>query len=289
MNVGQSEGSQIIQLFGRGVRLKGYGFGLKRSRKVQEELRILAPKDIDCLETLNIFGVRASYMAEFRKYLEDEGLPSSTNRVSLTLPTLKPFGSLPRLRIIAVQDGIDYKKQGPRPTLGRITGNRRPSSVSIDWYPKIESQRSTGARSNGDAVNKHEVVLSPKHLAFMDFDAILFELLRFKNEKSWYNYPTNMPHLNDLISDGDIRADQYINSVCCPMLAGHGVLFAVGAYWHPGLHRWQPFELSPYPRCATGSLAGRVGAIGAIMRPDSHGDSAPAHNLDSSGRAGSCA
>ncbi len=25
MNVGQTEGSQIIQLFGRGVRLKGYG------------------------------------------------------------------------------------------------------------------------------------------------------------------------------------------------------------------------------------------------------------------------
>ena len=31
MNVGQGEGSQIIQLFGRGVRLKGYGLCLKRS------------------------------------------------------------------------------------------------------------------------------------------------------------------------------------------------------------------------------------------------------------------
>jgi len=28
MNVGKSEGSQIIQLFGRGVRLKGYQFSL---------------------------------------------------------------------------------------------------------------------------------------------------------------------------------------------------------------------------------------------------------------------
>ncbi|WP_210183439.1 hypothetical protein, partial [Methylobrevis pamukkalensis] len=35
MNVGQTEGSQIIQLFGRGVRLKGYGSSLKRSGKAQ--------------------------------------------------------------------------------------------------------------------------------------------------------------------------------------------------------------------------------------------------------------
>ena len=203
MNIGKSEGSQIIQLFGRGVRLKGYSFGLKRSRKVQEELHIPAPKEIDRLETLNIFGVRASYMAEFRKYLEDEGLPSNTNLVSLTLPTLKPFASLPRLRIIAVQDGIDFKQQGPRPTLGRVTGNRRPSSVLIDWYPKIESQRSTGAHSNSDAVNKHEVTLNPKHLAFMDLDAILFELLRFKNEKSWYNLNITREGISDLLEHPD--------------------------------------------------------------------------------------
>ena len=35
MNVGKTEGSQIIQLFGRGVRLKGYGMSLKRSGKTQ--------------------------------------------------------------------------------------------------------------------------------------------------------------------------------------------------------------------------------------------------------------
>ena len=31
MNVGKGEGAQIIQLFGRGVRLKGYDLSLKRS------------------------------------------------------------------------------------------------------------------------------------------------------------------------------------------------------------------------------------------------------------------
>jgi hypothetical protein len=36
MNIGKSEGSQIIQLFGRGVRLQGYEFSLKRSLGLDE-------------------------------------------------------------------------------------------------------------------------------------------------------------------------------------------------------------------------------------------------------------
>ena len=62
LNMGQGEGSQIIQLFGRGVRLKGKGFSLKRSLPQDR------PKGVhlDKLETLNIFGVRASYMAAFK-------------------------------------------------------------------------------------------------------------------------------------------------------------------------------------------------------------------------------
>lgn len=205
MNIGQSEGSQIIQLFGRGVRLKGYGFRLKRSRKVQEEERIQAPKDIDCLETLNVFGVRASYMAEFRKYLEDEGLPSSTAREVLTLPTLRSLTSLPKLRVIAVKDGIDFKKdeKAERPSLGRVAGSRGPSNVSLDWYPKIESQRSAGARTNGDAISKHEARFTARHIAFMDLNAIVFELLRYKHEKAWYNLNITRAGVAELLASDD--------------------------------------------------------------------------------------
>lgn len=70
MNFGQSPGPLIIQLFGRGVRLLGKGQSLKRSR----ELEGASPEHIQLLETLHIFGVRAKYMSEFRKYLEREGI-----------------------------------------------------------------------------------------------------------------------------------------------------------------------------------------------------------------------
>jgi len=72
MNVGQTEGSQIIQLFGRGVRLKGFDMSLKRSSKTQLPDEVKRPKHIGVLETLSIFGIRANYMAQFRDFLEED-------------------------------------------------------------------------------------------------------------------------------------------------------------------------------------------------------------------------
>ena len=59
MNIGRKEGSEIIQLFGRGVRLKGKDLSLKRSSRLEDAV---PPKNIQLLETLNIFGIRADYM-----------------------------------------------------------------------------------------------------------------------------------------------------------------------------------------------------------------------------------
>src|ERR1019366_5773408 len=64
MNVGKSEGSEIIQLFGRGVRLKGIGMCLKRSSRLEG---IPKPSHIGLIETLNIFGIRAQYMQQFEE------------------------------------------------------------------------------------------------------------------------------------------------------------------------------------------------------------------------------
>jgi hypothetical protein len=65
MKIGQSEGAQIIQLFGRGVRLKGYDFSLKRSKAMHLPSEVMKPKHIELLETLNVFGVHADYMEQF--------------------------------------------------------------------------------------------------------------------------------------------------------------------------------------------------------------------------------
>lgn len=70
MNIGRGEGPQIIQLFGRGVRLLGKDRSLRRSGTLEGD----HPAELPLLETLSIFGVRARYMAQFRDYLAEEGI-----------------------------------------------------------------------------------------------------------------------------------------------------------------------------------------------------------------------
>src|SRR5206468_4812085 len=95
MNVGRGEGAQIIQLFGRGVRLKGYGMSLKRSARATLPEGLDRPKNIETLETLHIFGIRADYMAQFRDFLEEEGLRTNDARIEFILPIRKNLGSRP--------------------------------------------------------------------------------------------------------------------------------------------------------------------------------------------------
>ena len=106
MNVGKGEGAQIIQLFGRGVRLKGYDLSLKRSGKTQLPEGVERPKHIDILETLGIFGIHADYMAQFRDYLEEEGLPKNDDRIEFLLPVIKNLGTQ-RLKTIRLKKKIN--------------------------------------------------------------------------------------------------------------------------------------------------------------------------------------
>ena len=86
LNVGKNEGSQIIQLFGRGVRLRGKDMSLKRSAVLHGE----HPRNLSILETLNIFAVRANFMEEFRTYLNRESV-SYEGQIEMELPiTLNP-------------------------------------------------------------------------------------------------------------------------------------------------------------------------------------------------------
>ncbi len=73
MHVGVGEGPEIIQMFGRGVRLKGWKMSLKRHTKSGARLP-LANEQLKELETLRIFGLRANYMRVFRDVLEANGI-----------------------------------------------------------------------------------------------------------------------------------------------------------------------------------------------------------------------
>lgn len=204
MNVGRGEGSEIIQLFGRGVRLKGYGFSLKRSRRLDG---IESPENVEKLETLNIFGVRANYMRQFKEYLESEGLPSNEQRIEFVLPVIKNFGQQ-KLRVIRVKPNIDFKRDGEKPVLGLPPAQITRYPVTVDWYPKIQATVSQGIAVESGGDKKHETKLGAQHLAFMDMDSLYFQLLQFKNERGWHNLNIQRETIEQLL-DPENSANWY--------------------------------------------------------------------------------
>lgn len=198
MHVGKGEGSQIIQLFGRGVRLKGYNFGLKRSSRLDEAVE--KPKHIREVETLNVFGIKADYMEEFKKFLEEEGLPSGEERDEFILPT---FQSLPstKLKILKLPDNLDFKRDAPKPWLEKPTSAIPGRRVTLDWYPKIQARIAPGIDAPSDVALRASGTLKKEHLAFLNWDEIFFELIDFKNDRSWFNLNLSRDTLSDLLLD----------------------------------------------------------------------------------------
>ncbi len=182
MNIGKSEGSEIIQLFGRGVRLKGYDMSLKRSSQLKIS-RI--PKDIGTVETLNVFGVRADYMCQFREYLEEEGVKGVDDYEAFVMPAISNLGTK-KLKYPQLKEGVNFKKQGVRPTLGVPDDYLLEHPVTVDWYPKIEAIQSKLASSTTEAT-LNEGRLGSTQLAFIDFEEVYFALQTYKNERCYYN------------------------------------------------------------------------------------------------------
>jgi hypothetical protein len=202
MNIGRSEGSQIIQLFGRGVRLKGYNFSLKRSDRLDQDQRPdkKIPKEIKPVETLQIFGIRADYMQQFKEFLEEEGLPANdSNFVTIEVPSMiqTNLGTI-KLKVLQVEGDTDFKKD--------ITidlkydsdiGNQR---VRLEWYPKVQMM-SGNQFGNYSLPTVETQKLEEKHLAFIDWTEVFFRIQQFKNEKSWYNLSVSKESLQEIIQE----------------------------------------------------------------------------------------
>lgn len=206
LNVGRSEGTQIIQLFGRGVRLRGYGGALKRSGHT-EVPRAQRPEFLPVLETLTIFGIRADFMAEFRKFLEDEGLPTDPDATTITLPVVATLPPTRELKVLGLPDGVNFKKQGPRPTVDskpHPVFKRYP--VELNWYPRIKQ---VGSANGSNAQAKlHRGKLESKHLAFIDYDALYLDLIDYKHLQRWNTLNIDSNSIRALLENG-IASDEW--------------------------------------------------------------------------------
>ena len=137
MNVGRGEGAQIIQLFGRGVRLKGCGMSLERSARAELPRDLERPEYVEPLETLHVFGIRASYMAQFRDFLEEEGLPPDDGRIEFHLPIIRNLGRQP-LKTIRLRKTIHGVSTASGDAFRRNVGVDDPKIRFFETIKEVE-------------------------------------------------------------------------------------------------------------------------------------------------------
>ncbi len=210
MNVGKREGAQIIQMFGRGVRLKGRGMSLKRSSRSQAVSREV-PDALPDLETLQVFGVQANYMTQFREFLENEGIVADREEVLLPvrhteLPADPPLSTIRLAKNVAGNEPqAAFRFRGPMPVLLPPTQaplairNRLWPAVRLDWSPKVRTL--TLSDPDAEVIVKQESNLERGHIEHLDLDDLYFDLVRFKTERGWHNLTVSRTGIRDLLND----------------------------------------------------------------------------------------
>lgn len=206
LNMGTGEGSQIIQLFGRGVRLKGVDFSLKRTTASER------PKGVhlDKLETLNIFGVRANYMAKFKEYLREEGITPTDEILELDFPTQSNLPAR-KLKTLQLKDGYkDNQKNGfkrthfpelyeiPEAFIDADTGAAKIKMphVVVDMYPRVEALGSDDMPAGNSVREARETAkLKREVLEHFDWEAILLAIQEYKHLRSWSNLRVSLDKL----------------------------------------------------------------------------------------------
>lgn len=179
LNIGRQEGSQIIQLFGRGVRLRGKEMSLKRSAALEGQ----HPSNLSLLETLNIFAVRANFMAQFRDYLMREGVPVEES-VQLVVPIKRNEDFLAR--------GLFVPRVGAYDTLAK--GECVPLQPHINAYIThstqqvsiIGSSSQTGIQTD-EARASLERPIPETSLKLVDWENVHLKLLEYKQEQRFHN------------------------------------------------------------------------------------------------------
>ena len=195
LNIGKQEGSQIIQLFGRGVRLRGKDMSLKRSAALDGE----HPSNISLLETLNIFAVRANFMAQFRYYLMREGIELD-EPIQIELPIKPNMAHLENRLYVPTAAPYHKASVGECVPLEVIPGTvvvHTTQSVDI-----IGSSSQRGIRGE-HAEAALQTNIPEASIELIDWEKIYLQLLEYKQEKQFHNLIFDIKTLKQILNPNE--------------------------------------------------------------------------------------
>ena len=187
LNIGKGQGPQIIQLFGRGVRLKGKGMSLKRSDE---------KSSVRFLEMLNIYGIKADYLSKFLEAISKEEVEFETIEIPVRPQHEEKWESLYYL-------AKDEKKKFEEEEVLRL---ELDDSIDcrIDLLPKIatyvaEERKEEGIKMEEIRAEVHETPLPPDTMDLLDWGRIWEEVCDFKTVKGYWNLIVDKEGLQSLL------------------------------------------------------------------------------------------
>ena len=170
LNVGKKEGAQIIQLFGRGVRLNGENRSMKREANPSKELR--------AVQTLYIFGIKVSYLTIFRDIVKNEALfISRILKITDNTKNIKP-----PLKMITLNEGIVKEYQSE----SMVLTYESDIVPSVNFLATAEKVSSTDSGIHSIA-QYEKCILDRFTLDTINWDKIYFKVLDYKFNSNFRN------------------------------------------------------------------------------------------------------
>ena len=190
MNMGKGEGSQIIQLFGRGVRLKGKDFSLKREESNADYF-------IKALQTIFIFGLNASYMTRFLEEIEKEAPDYTEYPIKIHFNKKKSWNK--KLMTFKTNEGVSFKNELVELTYKAEVAKR----VNIDLRNKV-SVASSGFNSEvAEDEGEYTVNFLKEYFGFIDFQSMFLEANRYRLLRGYSNLILSHNVLQEIIKNND--------------------------------------------------------------------------------------
>jgi hypothetical protein len=194
LNIGKGQGPQIIQLFGRGIRLKGKGMSLKRSDE---------KSPIQFLEMLNIYGIKADYLNKFLEAIRKEEVEFETieipvmpqheekwkNLFTLTKDEKKRFEEEEVLKLEL--DNKIYFTIDLLPRLSMYLGKERKYTDEERKEISITTAQITG--------QTQEMRLTEEIIDLLNWERIWEELCDFRIVKGYWNLVLHRKGLRNLL------------------------------------------------------------------------------------------
>ena len=187
LNIGKGQGPQIIQLFGRGVRLKGKGMSLKRSGQNSQ---------VQFLEMLNIYGIKADYLSRFLEAIRKEEVEFETIEIPVKPQHEEKWKTLYTL---SKNENREFSEEE---ILGLEIDDR--IYFTIDLLPKVSMYLAKEKREEGIKIDQIRAEVEGLRLPedivdLLDWERIWQEIYDFKIVKGYWNLILDRNVLKNLL------------------------------------------------------------------------------------------